>query len=389
MKLAITVIFTAVVIGVVALLTAQQNESSGRGGWNREGAAKYLDERMDIWFTNANQLRTGQAKTACVSCHMTVPYALARPVLRRVMNVTAPTTQEIRLLDAVKQRVETYSSHQLLYESSEGKKTESRGTEAVLNALVLANAEAGLSRGEFSEPIRKAFARLWETQRQDGAWDWIDSGLEPFESADAEYHGVALAAFAVGMITGISPGWTPVMAAGIEKLRGFLRDRYSAQNLFNRTWALLASIRLKDLLTQAQRETLIVEIQGRQQSDGGWSLEALGPWRWSKSTPLFRAPGSLDTLLLKQSDGYATGLIVYTLRAAGFPMDHPVVSKGLQWLGASQRDVQDGQHTWHAWRAYSLNFDREHGGKKGDMWPRFLMSDAATAFAVLALAAPD
>src|SRR5262249_8747474 len=102
-----------------------------------------------------------------------------------------------------------------------------------------------------------------------------------------------------------------------------------------------------------------------------------------------RAPGTLDASLLAKSDGYATGLIVYTLRQAGFPTDHPAVSRGLQWLRANQREVQVSQHAWPAWRAYSLNFDREHGGDKGESWRRMFISDSATAFGTLALVASD
>jgi hypothetical protein len=80
---------------------------------------------------------------------------------------------------------------------------------------------------------------------------------------------------------------------------------------------------------------------------------------------------------------------VYTLRQAGVPAGHPALSKGLQWLKANQRNVQVGQHEWPAWRAHSLNFDREHGGEKGEPWRRMFMSDSATAFAALALLASD
>src|SRR5207249_12097664 len=45
---------------------------------------------------------------------------------------------------------------------------------------------------------------------------------------------------------------------------------------------------------------------------------------------LFRPHGTPDAALLAHSDGYATGLIVYTLRKAGLPGDHPAVKKGLQ-----------------------------------------------------------
>ena len=42
-----------------------------------------------------------------------------------------------------------------------------------------------------------------------------------------------------------------------------------------------------------------------------------------------------------------------------------------------------------AWRAHSLNFDREHAGDKGEPWRRMFMSDLATGFAVLALVGSD
>jgi hypothetical protein len=80
---------------------------------------------------------------------------------------------------------------------------------------------------------------------------------------------------------------------------------------------------------------------------------------------------------------------VYTLRQTGLPVGQPAVRRGLQWLRANQQDVQVSQHSWPAWRAHSLNFDREHGGEKGEPWRRMFMSDSATAFAVLALVASD
>jgi hypothetical protein len=73
--------------------------------WNREAAAKYLDRWMDIWFTNGEQLQTGAARTTCVSCHTVIPYALARPALRRAMQVNEPTPQEARLVDETSRRV--------------------------------------------------------------------------------------------------------------------------------------------------------------------------------------------------------------------------------------------------------------------------------------------
>jgi len=305
------------------------------------------------------------------------------------MQVSGATPQEARLFEEAARRVETYETHALLYDSSEEKKTESRGTEAVLNALILAKADAQQNRQDASEPTRKALRRMWEIQRSDGAWDWLDFGLEPFESVDAAYYGATLAALAIGTAPAFSTNQAIDATVGINKLRGYLKEKYPAQNLFNRTWVLLASSRFKDLLTRAQREALITEIESRQQDDGGWSLETLGKWRWDKPAAPFSAPGTLDASLLAKSDGYGTGLIVYTLREASLPLEHPAVRKGLRWLRANQQDVEVSQQMRLAWRAHSLNFDREHGGNKGEPFRRMFMSDAATAFAVLALVGSD
>jgi hypothetical protein len=355
-------------------------------GWDQEAAAKYLDDRMDLWFASGKKLRTGETKTTCVSCHTTVPYVLARPALRRAMGGAAATPQESKLLEETVRRVESYDSCQLLYDHTEDKKTESRGTEAALNALILASADAAQNRRAPSGPTQKAFDQLWKAQRPDGAWDWLDFGLEPFESVDGAYFGATLAALATGLAPGSSMRHGAEANPGIERMRAYLMEKYSSQRLFNRTWILLASTHLRDLLTKAQREALVAELQGRQREDGGWSLESLGAWTWSKKA---KAPGTPDATLLAKSDGYATGLIVYALRRSGLSVSHPVVSKGLQWLRANQQDVQIDQKTWRAWRAHSLNFDREHGGDKGEPWRRMFMSDSATAFAALALLASD
>ena len=375
---------TIIVLLVLAAAVLRAADENART-WDRGAAAAYLDDRIDMWFANATKLRTGGEKTTCVSCHSSLPYALARPALRRALHATAPTAQEARLVDETTRRVESYSTHELLYEINDVKKVESRGTEAVLNIVVLASAEAGAGRREPGTATRKALTRLWETQRADGAWDWLNFKLEPYETVDAVYHGATLAALGVGMVPGAAT------SDGAGKLRAYLRDHYAAQSLYNRTFALLASAALTGVMTPAQRNALVVEYTQRQQADGGWSLEAMGPWRWSAEEPPFKPQGTLDAALLAQSDGFGTGLIVYALLRNGFAADHPVVSAGLRWLKTHQQEIrvaiaaQVGDRTWTAWRAYSLNYDREHGGPKGEPWRRFFMSDAATAFSVLAL----
>jgi squalene-hopene/tetraprenyl-beta-curcumene cyclase len=327
-----------------------------------------------------------------VACHAGLAYALSRPVLRRVMHVDVPSSQEARLIDETKRRAETYSTHQVLYDFNERRQIESRGTEAVLNAVILTSADAAQNLRQPSEPTKKALARLWETQRADGRWDWLDFGLEPWETVDSGYHGAAYAAFAIGTANGQRDA---AATAGIARLRSYLSTNYEAQHIYNRTWALLASTRLKDVITNAQRKALVAELVRAQRGDGGWSLQAMGPWRWSKTAPPFTPPGKLDASLLSQSDGYATGLVVYTLEQTGVSPGSAAIRKGIQWLERNQHKLPVPDVPGRGWQTYSLNYDREQGslhydaalrGEKGEPWRRLFMSDTATAFAILALA---
>src|SRR5512140_887061 len=156
----------------------------GIAAWDPQAAAKYLDDRMDLWFAKANKLQTGAEKTTCVSCHITVPYVLARPALRRVMGVSQPTPQEAKLLDETLRRVNTYAKHEPL---SKGKDEQSRGSEAELNVLILTSAGAEQNGLGLYTPINRALNELWAAQRVDGAWDWMDTRMEPYETRDSVY----------------------------------------------------------------------------------------------------------------------------------------------------------------------------------------------------------
>jgi hypothetical protein len=348
-------------------------------------AARYLDDRMDIWFVKAKKLRTSDIQTSCVSCHTVGPYALARPALRKAAGLKAPAPQEERLLRETLLRVATYDSHEPLYKS---KADESRGSEAVLNLLVLVGELAPDNQASLAEPLRKAFEELWAAQRADGAWNWLDFGNEPYESADSVYYGAALAAIGVGA----GDGYHSINerdSIGTAKLKSYLRDNYTSQNLYNKTWLLLASARLVDLLNREQTARLAAELRRQQNADGGWSLYKLGPWTWSKESAPYGPPGKPDIAVLCQSDAYATGLVTYVMQEAGAPDVANAVQQARAWLLLNHRPWNIDQHRWDCWRTFSLNHDREHGGEEGDSWPRMFMSDAATAFAALALLPSD
>lgn len=373
-----------VVTGVVAMGGAPALDA-GPEDWSPQAAASYLDDRMELWWTKAKSLRTGDADTTrCLSCHTAVPYALARPVLRKALGETTATTHETRIVEMARLRTERLGNLQPYYDHTESKKAESRGVEAVLNALILASHDSAAG-GPPSAITQKAMARLWEVQRPDGAWDWLDFGLEPYETSDAVFHGATVAALAVGTSAGASTARDAASMAGVERLRSYVRAQQASQRLFNRTWALLASSHLADLLSREEQTAIVGALGARQRPDGGWALVDLGPWQWSKTAAPFAAPGPTDPALLGVSDGYATGLAVYAMKQAGVPASDPSVARGTAWLRTHQETLADGDRTWRAWRSHSLNFDREHGGDKGEAWRRLFMSDLATAFAVLAL----
>jgi len=351
-------------------------------GWDPAAAARYLDQRMDLWWTRAKPLRTGRGEAKCVSCHTAIPYALARPQLRIALGDAAPTAHETRILETVRQRVAHQADAAPFYDHTEAKKVESAGVEAVLNAFVLTRHDSLGRSAQPSADTRTAMARLWATQRADGAWNWLDFGLEPYETADAVYHGATLAAMAAGSTPGKNASRD---AAGLARLRTYLHDQLPAQRRFNKAWALLAAAYLPDLLTGDERAGLVRELTSAQKADGGWSLADLGAWRWSKTDAAPTPPGPTDAALLAASDGYATGLVVHALRTSGQPVSAPAVDAGLRWLRQHQQAERAGDPAWAPWRSHSLNFDREHGGDKGEPWRRMFMSDMATAFAVLAL----
>jgi squalene-hopene/tetraprenyl-beta-curcumene cyclase len=145
-----------------------------------------------------------------------------------------------------------------------------------------------------------------------------------------------------------------------------LRGRFADQTLFDRIAVLRASAALEGLITAPERSKLVEEVLALQRDDGGWSLASLGDYQRSDGTPE-------DT----NSDGLATGFVLDALRASGLPRTHPGITKGLDWLRRNQQT--DG-----GWAAVSLNKKRDPKSHVG----RF-MSDAATAYAVLALAYED
>ena len=333
--------------------------------WDARAAAAYLDARQAWWSGWQTAARDHQ--TACVSCHTALPFALARPALRAELRESEPSTAERRMLDDVIKRVRLWKEVEPFYpDQTRGlpKTSESRGTESVLNALVLATRDA--HAGKPSDDARAAFDNMWTLQFRNGdlsgGWAWLNFHNEPWEANDSPYLGAALAAIAVGR----EPAGYASTAENherLKRLRDYLRKGMATQPLLNRAMLLWASGTIADLLTPEERQSIVDALAAKQNADGGWSLSSLGQYKRYDDTPLETA-----------SDGYATGLVAYALQLAGLAAADARVSHAIAWL-IDHQDRATG-----TWSASSLNKQRDPKTDIGKF-----MSDAATAYAVLAL----
>jgi squalene-hopene/tetraprenyl-beta-curcumene cyclase len=345
--------------------------------WDPKTAAAYLDYRESWWAEWTGSSR--DHGTFCVSCHTALPYALSRPALRVALSEPGPSANERRLIDDVTKRVRLWKDVGPYY-SDQGydhKTVESRGTESVLNALILARYDA--QNGRLSADTPAAFDHMWALQQTageaSGSWPWLQFDQEPWEANDSAYYGATMAAMAVGTAPG-NYGSTPEIQDALTRLRKYLNRESAAQSTINRVSLLWASTKLPKLLSPEQQEAIIHEALSKQQRDGGWRLASIS-WRWngwslkSFENMWIREDG---TPMEGKSDGLATGLITLALQQAGVPRDNPQLKHGLSWLMSNQNATEG------FWPASSVN-KRRHISSDAE---RF-MSDAATAFAVLAL----
>lgn len=288
--------------------------------------------------------RTGLAwvrKHKCGSCHTGWPYLGSRAVLPER---PGDSLQQVRAF--FEQRIIDWDADEA------AKKHQHREIVGTAAALAMNDAQSG---GRLHPVTRQALDRMWTMQRADGAWNWPKCSWPPFEVDD--YYGAVLAAVGAGHAP---EGYAKSahVKVGLDKLRTYLK-KTPAPNAHHRAWLLWASVRLDGLLDANQREQITAELRALQRSDGGWSMEALGPeWKGregEKANP--DAP----------SDGYGTGLVVFILRESGVPPDDPAVQRGAHWLKTNQRE--SGR-----WFTRSLNGVPQH-----------YLSDAGTVFAVLAL----
>jgi squalene-hopene/tetraprenyl-beta-curcumene cyclase len=337
--------FSALISSLVVVLISTAHSKSD---WSPRLAAQYLDARQKAWFAWPPAM---SPDGPCVSCHTGMPYLLARPALRRLLNEKQPTQYETGLLDRLRAHAGDARPAGPL-----------QGVETIFAALFLTQPSAGAS----SSAARQAFEQLWTLQVQQGGlkggWPWYSANLDPWETPPSFLYGTALAVLAIGAAPAeyrAGPDAQDHIRAMGEYLKRGLDDR----PLHSRLALLWASTRWREAMTPPARRAMIDEVIHKQEPDGGWALESLGPWAAHPDAPVSSG-----------SNSYATAFTTYVLQHAGRTPARPELGRAFTWLKAHQ-DRQSG-----AWPAASMN-------KRypiGSMEERFLQ-DAATAFAALTL----
>lgn len=310
--------------------TANRKDEPRAAQFSPARAAHFLDVAALNWTK----------RHGCFSCHSNLSYLYARPALTG----PAPAQAEVRqgLEDLVSKRW-----------PEKGPRWD---TEVVVAAAALAYNDAATT-GKLHPLSRTALDRMWTVQRKDGGFSWYKCNLPPMEIDD--HYGATLAAVAAG----VAPdGYARTDAArtGLDGIRTYLKAN-PPRILHHKAMTLWAASYVDGLVTDAARQAMIAELRAAQRPDGGWSAASLGDWKRADKQP--QDPSV--------SDGYGTGFVVFALRRAGVPADDPALQKGIAWLRANQRE--SGR-----WFTRSLARDDTH-----------YLSDAGSAFAIMALAACD
>ena len=172
-------VLSAVFVAALAS-TPMRAGAEGSAAWDAKAAASYLDARQAWWRSWPNAARDHD--TVCVSCHSALPYALARPALHARLNESGPSANESQLLADVVKRVRAWKDMEPWYpDQTRGlpKTAESRGTESVINAIVLSRRDA--VAGALSADGRQALTNMWAQQMRtgdlSGGWAWLSFKL--------------------------------------------------------------------------------------------------------------------------------------------------------------------------------------------------------------------
>lgn len=275
----------------------------------------------------------------CVSCHTTAAYMMSRPSIHG----DTAAFQDIRA-----------QLEEMVEEKWEKKLPAPAYVVATAASLAINDQR---STGKLDPTTKKALDRMWEVQRPDGGFDWLNCGWAPMELDD--HYGVTFAAIAVGTAP---DGYAKNENAtkGLEGMKKYLAD-HPAPTTHHRAMLLWASHSVDGILTNEKQKEILAELMALQRPDGGWSLSGmLIDW------PEFSRKDDLKPLV-DVSDAYGTGMVIWIAVKAGVPVKDERIQKGVSWLKSHQRE--SGR-----WFTPSPTKDSKH-----------FITNTGTAWAVMAL----
>jgi squalene-hopene/tetraprenyl-beta-curcumene cyclase len=290
-------------------------------------AASSLDASALAW----------QKENRCSQCHANMMYLVARPVLASV----SPPAKEVREL----------------FESLVSDRWERQGlrypAEAIWVAVPLALNDRATTK-RLSAVARKALERMLALQRPDGSWPWVDGAEKTFlrEFEHALFAAIGVAAAPEGFAK------ETASQRSLQRVRRYVQE-HPPRTAFQQGMLIWASRFLDGLAGEADRAQAVKDLLSLQGDDGGWAIRNLVAGGASFEDATFVAH--------QASDGYGTGFAIFVARQARVPADDPRLRRGVAWLKANQRE--SGR-----WFTPSLSNRPNH-----------TLSNAGTAFAVLAL----
>lgn len=301
------------------------------GEFSLERAARSLDASALAW----------QEKNKCSQCHANIMYLVARPLLDHIV----PSPPDVRAL------------YESLAEQGGVDKSWRKplAFDPPVTAVPLAHHDRQTT-GTLHPQTRSILNRVLQLQRPDGGWSSTAGGRSPIL---LDYELTMLIAAALAQ----APDGYADAPRGRKVFDGIRRfaSEHPPQSPYQHGMLLWAGHHVAGLHDDGRREQAVAELSALQRDDGGWTLKRLLKDDEKLKNGKFAEAG--------ESDGYATGFAIFTLRQGEVPADDARLQRGIAWLKSHQR----ASGRW---------FTRSPGGAKQN-----LHSNAGTAFAVMALAA--
>jgi squalene-hopene/tetraprenyl-beta-curcumene cyclase len=326
---------------------------------DEEQALRYMDKTTKNWLDGVSS-HGGK----CMSCHTTLPYAMARPAhgqSEELLSMRTAIEERVKLFD----EVGFEGNVQPWYESF---KKSSYSNESVMNAITLVYMDKGVAQGteELGGSTKTALKLMWERQVKDGehmgGFDWLDQyGFAPFENKGSAHWGTAMVAVAIGEAPENYKN-NPLIQENIANLRKYLQKNFDDMNLHHQLVVAWADKEIGGILSGEQVKEVTRKVLASQ-AEGGWSIHNLLNISGHSTVP----------------DGYATGLVTNIMMKLG-KGDDVKVKGGLSWIRNSQTVANtgvlaSGMPSCGSWFGMSPNSHKQS----------LFFTDLSTSYAMLAL----